>query len=202
MRAPDFMTRPVITVSPDATVKEAARLLVRHGVSAVPVVDDAGRVLGIVSELDLLAGEVPGDPVAHLAPVAADTTLPLRLVREVMTANVVGLPEDADAAAFAEVMRTSGFKSVPVLRGDRVVGIVSRRDLLRAVARDDADIRDDVLTRIRAYGGDIADCGVHVDNGIVSIQPASSDPADAKIAVLLARGVPGAVRVVLLSAPS
>ena len=202
MRAPDFMTRPVITVAVNATVKDAARVLLRHRVSAAPVVDDDGRVVGLVNELDLLLGEVPAVPVAHLAPVANDISAPLRLVREVMTADVVGLPEDADAAAFAELMRSTGFKSIPVLRGEHVVGIVSRRDLLRAVARDDADIRDDVLARMREYGGDLEHCDVQVDDGVVSIRAGGTDTSAARLAMILARGVPGAVRVRQVSPPS
>jgi CBS domain-containing protein len=196
------MTRPVVTVPVDATVKDAARVLLRHRVSAAPVVDGDGRLVGLVSELDLILGEVPSDPIAHVAPVPQDPTPPVRLVREVMTRDVVGLAEDADAAAFADVMRDTGFKSIPVLRGDRVVGIVSRRDLLRAVARDDADIRDDVLTRIREYDGALCDVEVDVDNGVVRIRPLSGNPADAKLAMILARGVAGAVRVQLANTPS
>jgi CBS domain-containing protein len=195
MRAPDFMTRPVITVRTDTTVKDAARVLLRHRVSSAPVVDEEWRLVGIVNELDLLLGEVPADPVAHLAPVTDDVGAPLRLVGEAMTRDVVALPEDADAAAFAQVMRDTGFKSIPVVRGEHVVGIVSRRDLLRAIARDDADIRDDVLSRIREYGGDLGSCDVHVDAGVVTIVPTGADPAHVKVAVILARGVPGAIRV-------
>jgi CBS domain-containing protein len=195
MRAPDFMTRPVITVRADMPVKDAARVLLRHRVSSAPVVDEDWRLVGIVNELDLLLGEVQSDPVAHLAPVADEDEAPLRLVGEAMTRDVVGLPEDADAAAFARVMRDTGFKSIPVLRGDHVVGIVSRRDLLRAIARDDADIRDDVLARIREYGGDLGSCDVHVDDGVVTLSAADADPAHAKLAMILARGVPGAIRV-------
>jgi CBS domain-containing protein len=201
MRAPDFMTRPVITVLEESTLKDAARLLLRHRVSAAPVVDSGGRLVGLVNELDLLLGGVPADPVAHVAPLAEALTAPVHFVREVMTTDVVGLPEDADAAAFAELMRMTGFKSIPVLRGEHVVGIVSRRDLLRAVARDDADIRDDVVQRIREYDGDIA-VDVLVDGGVVTLRPTGGETAQLGAAMILARGVPGAVRVRLEPTPA
>lgn len=191
------MTSPVVTVGPDLSVKETARLLLRHSISAVPVVDEAGRLVGIVSELDLLLGDVPADPVAHVMPVEPDAAAPPRTVRDVMTRDVLALAEDADAADVARLMRESSLKSIPVLRGEMVVGIVSRRDLLRSIARDDEAIREDVLLRLREYADGQVAWQVRVEAGVVTIT-APSDEVAGNTALLLARSVPGALRVHLV----
>jgi CBS domain-containing protein len=191
------MTSPVVTVRPDLPVKDTARLLLRHSISAVPVVDESGRLVGIVSELDLLLGDVPADPVAHAMPVQPDPAAPPRVVRDVMTRDVLALAEDADAADVARLMRESSLKSIPVLRGDAVVGIVSRRDLLRSIARDDEAVGEDVLLRLREYADGQIAWQVHVEAGVVTIT-APVDEVAGQTALLLARSVPGALRVHLV----
>jgi CBS domain-containing protein len=191
------MTSPVVTVGPDTSVKEAARLLLRHSISAAPVVDEGGRLVGIVSELDLLLGDVPADPVAHVIPTPPEQAPPPRRVSDVMTGDVLALAEDTDAADVARLMRESSLKSIPVLRGDAVVGIVSRRDLLRSIARDDAAVREDVLLRLREYADGLVDGQVGVDAGVVTIA-APPDEVAGRTALLLARSVPGALRVHLV----
>jgi CBS domain-containing protein len=187
----------VVTVQPDTSVKEAARLLLRHSISAAPVVDGAGRLVGIVSELDLLLGDVPADPVAHVIPAPAEAAPPPHLVSDVMTRDVLALAEDTDAADVAGLMRESSLKSIPVLRGEAVVGIVSRRDLLRSIARDDAAVREDVLLRLREYADGQVDWQVDVDGGVVTISTPPDEVAG-QTALLLARSVPGALRVHLV----
>lgn len=106
MRTRDIMTSPVVTVPPEAQLKAVAAILVQHAINAVPVVDPDGRLLGIVSEADLLALETAargGQP--HTA-------------REVMSQSVYTLAEDTDAAAPARMMLRHGLKSVPVVAGD------------------------------------------------------------------------------------
>jgi CBS domain-containing protein len=191
------MTSPVVTVRPDLPVKDTARLLLRHSISAVPVVDESGRLVGIVSELDLLLGDVPADPVAHAMPVEPDPVAPPRVVRDVMTRDVLALAEDTDAADVARLMRESSLKSIPVLRGDAVVGIVSRRDLLRSIARDDEAVGEDVLLRLREYADGQIAWQVHVEAGVVTIT-APVDEVAGQTALLLARSVPGALRVHLV----
>lgn len=190
------MTSPVVTVGPDTSVKDAARLLLRHAISAVPVIDSSGHLVGIVSELDLLLGDVPADPVAHVIPAPAEPAPPPHLVSDVMTRDVLAVSEDTDASDVARFMRESSLKSIPVLRGDGVVGIVSRRDLLRSIARADEAIRADVLARLR----DLADIpgDVCVQSGVVTIGLRGADPVSGEAAVLLARSVPGALRVHLV----
>ena len=126
-----------------------------------------------------------------------DMSGPTVTTGDVMTRDVLALSEDADAADVARLMRESSLKSIPVLRGDAVVGIVSRRDLLRSIARDDAAVREDVLLRLREYADGQVDWQVDVDAGVVTIT-APADEVAGQTALLLARSVPGALRVHLV----
>jgi len=192
MQTRDIMTSPVVTVTPDASLKDAAAALVRHGINAMPVVDDGRRLVGIVSEADLLRPEHPhaagagrGSPAARKAP---------RTVREVMTRAVYTMPEDADAAAAARLMLRHGLKSVPVVAGDIVVGIVARRDLLRLVARSDQDIHADLERRLKEEVGALQRLGIHVSDGVVTFRGPVGAPAR-ELSKVLARAVPGVVEV-------
>jgi len=148
MQTRDIMTSPVVTVTPDTSVKDAAAALVEHGINAVPVVDDGRRLVGIVSEADLLRLEEPYGAGAGRASPPGKRPRP-RTVREVMTRAVYTMPEDADAAAAARLMLRHGLKSIPVVAGGLVVGIVARRDLLRLVVRSDQDIHADLERRLK-----------------------------------------------------
>lgn len=146
MKVKDVMTRDVVTVSPGAALKHAAELLVQHKVSGLPVVDIDGRVLGVISERDLLfkaQGELEGhdwlrwltDPLA----VTDRRKLDARLVGEAMTSPVTVGPNQPIAWA-ARLMLGSGVKRLPVVEQGRLAGIVTRADLMRALARPDAEI--------------------------------------------------------------
>src|SRR6188768_4317107 len=143
MRAAQVMTSDVLSISSDATVFEAAELLVGTGVSAMPVLDGTGRMIGIVSEADLIRraeiGTEPrrswlervfGDEVAAAKEYVA---LHARRVTDVMSKPVVTVQEDDTLGRVADVMAKHKVKRVPVLRGDVVVGIVSRANLLQAL---------------------------------------------------------------------
>ena len=128
MRAKDVMSNGVMSLAADATVLEAARLLVNCHVSAMPVVDEAGRMVGIVSEADLLGCMADGDEPTNEA-----VDIRSRKVDEVMTRDVVTADEDMPVAALAKLMTDRWVKRLPILRDGAVVGIVSRIDLLRAL---------------------------------------------------------------------
>jgi len=144
MRTRDVMSSPAITVTPDIHIKQVAALLVERGVSAIPVVDEKGLLVGIVSEADLVPLEAAPDPRAHAAPVGEARERIPTTVAEIMTRDVVALPEDADAAEAARLMLERHVKRIPIVRGGRVVGIVSRRDLLRVLARSDQEIGEEL----------------------------------------------------------
>ncbi|GLZ09386.1 hypothetical protein Acsp03_68520 [Actinomadura sp. NBRC 104412] len=189
----EVMTSPVVTVPRTATVRQAIRVLHEHDITAAPVIGPDGRMAGIVSEMDLLRGAFEADPRAFLRPVAAPGEPPPRHVDEVMTSRVRTARPNSDAADLAETMIRTGLKSVPVLDGDRLVGMVSRRDLLAVLARGDARIRDDVIAALREHGARDR-WTVTVRDGDVELR-GEADEAARRLAEVLARTVPGASRV-------
>jgi CBS domain-containing protein len=161
MKVGELMTRDVITAREDTPLKEVARLLAVGGVSGLPVVDESGRVLGVVSEADILArergaGRERFDLLAWLSEwdaVAAEDKLAARTAGGAMSAPAVTIRAGEPAAKAAAYLVDRGVNRLPVVDEDgRLVGIVSRADLVRAFARDDADlereIREEVLGRV------------------------------------------------------
>ena len=193
MRVRDVMSTPVVTVPPGMPLKEVARLLVTRGISAVPVVD-RGELVGILSEANLIPLELAPDPRAHLARLPDASQTPSRVASEAMTRDVVALPEDADVADAGRLMLERRIKSIPVVRGRRVVGIVARRDLLEVLARSDEDIARDLEALLAAELGAPSPYRVTVRDGVVDLT-GPPDPVDRRLATLLARGVPGVLEV-------
>ena len=192
MRVRDVMSSPVVTVPPDMPLKEVAKLLVTRGVSAVPVVD-RGELAGILSEADLIPLELAPDPRAHLAPLPVAPAAS-RIASQAMTRDVVTLPEEADVADAGRLMLERRIKSIPVVRGRRVVGIVARRDLLEVLARTDEEITRDLEALLAAELGAPGPYRVTVRDGVVDLT-GSADPINRRLATLLARGVPGVLEV-------
>jgi CBS domain-containing protein len=155
---------------------------VRREISAVPVVD-GDQLVGIVSE---------ADPRAHLAPVREPPAQVPRVVAEVMTREVVALPEGADATEAGRLMLELAIKSIPVVREGRVVGIVARRDLLRVLARGDEDIAGELRALLEEELGPPSPYRVAVRDGVVELT-GPPDPTTRRLATLLVRGVPGVV---------
>ncbi len=172
MHAADVMTRNVITVAPGTTVQSLAGLLSERGISGVPVVDDAGQLAGVVSEGDLLrrteiGTDQPGSVrrswwLEDFATARAREYVKShgRTVGDIMTRDVVAVTEDTDLGEIARLLETNRIKRVPVLRDGKVVGIVSRSNLVRAlsaahapaaVATDDSDraIRAKLLAELQ-----------------------------------------------------
>jgi CBS domain-containing protein len=186
MRTCDVMSSPVVSVPPDAPLKDVAATLVEHGINAVPVVDAADRLIGIVSEADLLSLETGLGPAP--GGVAPQT------VREVMRQSVYTLTSDTDATAAARLMLRHRLKSLPVVAGERVIGMVARRDLLRLIARSDADIRADLDRRLKEEVEALQRLAVSVAGGVVTVDTAA-DPLARQLLDGLARTVPGVVEV-------
>lgn len=195
MRARDIMTRSVISVRTDTPVQRAAALLTEAGITSLPVLDEDDRVVGILSEVDLIRDRMPHDPRSHLRPEAHEQPDPATRVGAVMTETVVCLGENADAADLAALMLENNVRAVPIVDGGHLIGIVSRRDLLRTLIRDDAAIRAEVTQRLDDYAGEANRWTVAVDEGIVTIAGRFDDSSQQKIVALLARTVPGVVRV-------
>jgi CBS domain-containing protein len=187
------MTTDVLTLRPGTPLKAAAAALAERNVASAPVVDDDGLLVGIVSELDLLAQDVPPDPLARLTPVPADTAPLPATVQDVMTREVITLPPSADAALFLRHMLLDRVVCLPVTEDGRVLGVVSRRDLLRLFARPDADIAADVEAAVAAALPG-ADWRAEVRDGIVTLSAAGSG-GQPGVARRVAQSVPGVVRV-------
>ena len=190
MRLTQIMSSPAVTVRPDTGIKEAAALLVKRGFTALPVVDASGRLAGIVTEADLVKLETVPDPRSQLTPLPPGGPAPAT-VAEVMTREVLALPEEADAAQAARLMLERGVRCLPVTAAGRVVGVVTRRDLLRVLARSDEQVRQDVAALLAEALGDRAPA-VEVTEGTVRLSGPLS-PRDRRLAELLTRTVPGVV---------
>ena len=164
MQAKDIMTTNVITATPDMGVREAAEMMMSNRISALPVVDAAGKLIGIVSEGDFLRQiqspqERAGSWWLRMFQSAEDKATDYvkshaKSVKDVMTAKVVSVSEDDDVSHLAAVLERNRIKRVPVVKGGQVVGIVSRANLLHAIASQinmaapsaaDADIRKAIM---------------------------------------------------------
>ena len=172
MRAMDVMTTDVITVTPDMSVRDFAALLCEHGISGVPVVNEAGRLIGIVSEGDLLHRAENGTErrtekrrARWLDSLSSDTELArdyvkshARTVGEIMIRDVITVSPETGLDAVADVLETKRIKRVPVVCDGKVIGIVTRANLVRAIAAaapttdgdpDDYTIRRKLLAELQ-----------------------------------------------------
>ena len=169
MKASDVMVSSVITVGPDASVLHVAELLLRHRISAVPVVGANGDILGIVSEGDLInrpESETNRRKSWWLDALAAKETLAAeyikshsRKVADVMTRDVITASPDISVAEVAALLERNAIKRVPIVKDGKIVGIVSRANLLQGLASlkdkapqahpDDSAIRDKVMARLQ-----------------------------------------------------
>jgi CBS domain-containing protein len=202
MNVEDVMTREVVTVPPGASLKDAARLLVEHRVSGLPVVSDQHQVLGVVSEADVLPKEATENPPpgamhgsAELDPETEPTKLEARLVGEAMTAPPITIEADRPVSLAARRMLRLGVNRLPVVEDGKLVGIVTRADLVRAFARSDAEIareiREDVV--VRGLRLDVHTLQVEVEEGEVTLAGMLDNRVDAQSLEALVGKVPGVV---------
>ena len=127
----DLMTSPAVIIRPDAEAVEAARLLDRLNLTSLPVVDHDLRLVGIISEADLITWLATPPRASAAGPC----------VRDLMTRRVLTAAADEDVSQVVSLMSETILKSLPVLLRDRVVGMVSRRDIVRAIAHGELDAR-------------------------------------------------------------
>ncbi len=200
----DVMSAPVVSVSTTTPYREIVDLLAEHGVSAVPVLDPGGTVVGIVSEADLLhklalGGEEPQrrlferrQRAVRRAKAEGDTA------GDLMTSPVVTVTPGAGVVQAAKIMENEQHKRLPVVDADgNLVGIVSRRDLLRTYRRSDEAIRHDVMHDIiqgMLFTGP-PEMDVSVADGIVTLTGGAGRRSTTQIAERLVHGVPGVVDV-------
>ncbi|MFF0775225.1 HPP family protein [Nonomuraea wenchangensis] len=192
----EVMSTPAITVRRTDPVRHAVRVLHRNDITAAPVVDEGGRLVGVVSEMDLLRGEFGPDPRATARRLPLPEMPPPRQVHDVMTGagEVVTVTETTDVTTAIELMVGRRIKSLPVLRGEEIVGMVSRRDLMAMLTRTDEELRAAVEAALREQYPFGPRWTVAVHDGVAELRGPRHEHAD-KIADVLARTVPGIVRV-------
>jgi CBS domain-containing protein len=215
MRAHQIMTQQVITVGADATIVEAADTMLRHHISGLPVVDAAGKLIGIISEGDFIRRAEVGTQrergrwLAFLAGadrIAADFVHAHgRKVGEIMTPDPITITEDTPLDHIVQVMQSNNIKRLPVVRGDRLVGIVTRSDFLAAVAdlarnvpnlpADDDRMRSAVSAEIEQAAWRPCKLKVTVRDGIVSLNGVIKSENARRAAIVAAENVPGVRKV-------
>ena len=186
----ELMTSPAVTIRPDATVKEAARRLTEHGITAMPVVDGRGALVGVLSEADVIRETVLPDPRAHERPVHVATGAIGVRVGDVMSHFPLSVRSDSDLAAAAELMTGTAVKSLPVVEAGRVVGVVSRRDIVAVLARSDRRIETEIDELLRSAG---VDAEVVVIDGVVLLDGVDEQRHQEMVRVLVStvQGVVG-----------
>src|ERR1700730_14649579 len=215
MRAHQIMTRPVITVTPETTIVEAANIMLQKHVSGLPVVDATGKLVGIVSEGDFIRRSEIGTQRKRgrwlrflLGPVKAASDFVHehgRKVSEVMTKSPRTITEDTALEEIVELMEKNNVKRLPVIRADKVVGIVSRANLLQAVASlarevpdptaDDDHIRNRVIDAMENNDWCPFGLSVIVKDGIVHLSGVITEEHSRKAAIVAAESVTGVKRV-------
>ncbi len=200
----DVMTRPVLTARPAMPVKEMARIMVEHHISALPVLDEDDRLIGVVSEADVIlkqGHQIPRRPhwwepaMRRLAVrrAAGDTA------RELMSTPPVAVGPRASLAQAARLMSEHAVKRLPVVDDQGcLVGVVSRGDLLKAYVRSDDDIRKDVLSEVFVHllWADPTQVDVKVTDGIVHLAGTVDRRSTAEAAERLVHRVDGVVDIV------
>jgi len=203
MRVSSVMTARPIVAAETTGFKEIAGLLAEHRISALPVVDDAGRLVGVVSEADLLLKEAFG-PAEHHQLVETGRTrrehakAAALLARDLMTSPAVTIGADAPIAEAARVMHDRAVKRLPVVDEDgRVVGIVTRSDLLRVFLRPDALIREDVVEGliVRTLWMDPIPIEVRVSDGVVELSGQVDRKSDIRVLTNMVGALDGVVGV-------
>jgi CBS domain-containing protein len=211
MRAHQIMTRPVITVTPQTTIVDAATTMLQRHISGLPVVDPTGKLVGIVSEGDFVRrGELGaqrkrGRFLAFLlGPGRAATDFVHehgRKVAEVMTPEPFTITEDTRLEDIVALMERNHVKRLPVMRGDRIVGIVSRANLLQAVASlarevadptaDDDHIRQRIIDALQSNEWCPQGLNIIVRDGIVHLGGIITDERSRQASIVAAENVTG-----------
>lgn len=202
MRVRDFMTSEVITVRPETSIKQAAEIMVEGEVSGIVVVGDDQRVIGVVSEADYVEAESSrGAPkrasllrwFSGSGPVKAAATR----VEDIMTSPVVTIGPDENHRSAARIMAKKHVKRLPVVEDGRLVGIVSRMDIVRVFDRVDEEIVDEIVNELMpdVLWIDPRRANVESEDGEVHLSGQMATRADAELLAALAARVDGVITV-------
>ncbi len=194
MLVDEIMTAPAHSLPSGSSLESAIQLLARAKVSSLPVVDAELRVMGILSEADILRVHLAPDPRAQMRPVISPDDPWPDTVNEVMTPDPVTVRESADVAELGQLLADTGWKSVPVTREGRLVGMASRSDILRALTTSDSSIRRRLSHDFAAVG--FGGWSVSSHEGQVTVSGTNGDH-EARLAEVMASTVHGVRRVVV-----
>ena len=217
MKASDIMTKWVISVTPNASILEAARQMLQNRISGLPVIDEKGSLVGVVTEGDFLRRRETGTERKRPRWLEFFTG-PSRLadeyvhshgrkVEEVMSPDPLTIGEDTPVEEIVRLMEEHRIKRLPVMRGDEVVGIVSRANLLHALAgfareaappaKDDQAIRERLLAELSGAPWVPRDCiNVTVRNGVVELWGVVIADHQRQAAAVCAENIPGVKQVI------
>jgi len=202
MKVRELMTEDVVSVRPDASLREAAALLTEHRISGLPVVMDAGEVVGDLSEADIVAKASGGTGHGGLLswlfdPVIGEEKVAARTVGEAMSSPVTTISPTRPVHEAARTMISEGVNRLPVVEKGRLVGILTRADIVRAFTRDDsalaAEIRDDILRR--TFWIEPGSVAATVVDGRVTLKGEVETEADTEMLPIFVSRVPGVLSV-------
>jgi CBS domain-containing protein len=201
MNVRDAMTTSVVTISAQASLKEAAAILAEHAFGGLPVIDHDGSVQGVVTKADILfkeGGSPPGGlrNVLHRDEVHAIVSkIQARTVGDAMSTPAITVEADASLGSVAELMLEHGVNRLPVVAGGELVGIVTRHDLVLAFARSDGEIEHDIRREALAGVPWTEDIELTVKDGEVTLRGEIDSAYDAEVVPDLIRRIPGVVSV-------
>lgn len=184
MKVREVMTVAVVAIAPESGIREIAQLFLQHRIGGAPVVDAGGAMLGMVCASDLLRSGRREEP-------------PPRTAGEVMSTDVLALHEDMEVSEAARALERHGFKRAPVVREGRLVGMVTRSDLLRPYLRTDSEIRAEVEmdVLVGTLGLSTRDVQVGVRDGVVRLTGSIAQPGLARILRRMVGSIDGVVGV-------
>jgi CBS domain-containing protein len=184
MKAKDAMTSPAITVTPETPLRDVGSVLSHHRISAVPVVDGTGQLLGLLSERDLITADVGASQESAGLPSRAG---------DGMNRSVRCVDEDTELDAVARLLVEPDARRVLVVRDREVLGVISRRDLVKWMARSDATLAGEVRSALHDQADRLSRLEVQVEGGVARITGLAAVDTLA-LAARLARAVPGIVQ--------
>jgi CBS domain-containing protein len=204
MKVSELMTKDVVSVTPETTLRDAASLLAEKRISGVPVVNEADEVVGVLSEADILVKA--GGPVARgrllgwlLEPDhgAAEDKIHAETVGEAMSAPALTITPQRPVHAAARIMVEKSVNRLPVVEHGKLRGILTRADIVRAFARSDEEIAEEIRSEIlrRTFWLEPGSVSVTVIDGNVDLEGEVETEADAEMLPKLVARVPGVVSV-------